>query len=83
MVPWIPSSDFEAFRRTKSLRLSCVSPGTLFVLKYRSLTRCEGRFPGTFRTFCITHPGLCYCPSSCGDRAWLAGVAGTILAPLL
>ena len=57
VVPWTSSSDLEAFRRTESSRLSCVSPGTLFVLKYCSLTRCEGRFPGTFRTFCITHLG--------------------------
>ena len=49
VVTWIPSSDLEAFRRTESSRLSCVSPGALFVLKYCSLTRCEGRFPGTFR----------------------------------
>ena len=45
VVPWIPSSDLEASRRTESSRLSCVSPGILFVLKYCSLTRCEGRFP--------------------------------------
>ena len=59
VVPWIPSSDLEIFRRTEFSRLSCVSPGTLFVLKNYNLTRCEGRFPGTFRTFCITHPSLC------------------------
>ena len=45
VVPCIPSSDLEAFRRTESSRLSCVSPGTLFVLKY---CRCDVR--DAFRT---------------------------------
>ena len=37
----------------------CVSLGTLFALKYCSLTTCGGLFLGTSRTFCITHPDRC------------------------
>ena len=83
VVSRIPSSDLEAFRRTESSRLSCVSPGTLFVLKYCSLTRCEGRFSGHFPHILHNTSGLVLMPASCGGRAWSAGVAGTLILALL